>query len=82
VNALGAPRSAFATDEDNALTVFMTTGGEQLESVTQLDLVNGANPALVLKANGEPEIIQFRDVTTNPDGSSTLKGLLRGRRGH
>jgi hypothetical protein len=81
VNALGIPRSAFATDEDNALTVFMITGGEQLESVSQVDLVNGANPALVLKANGEPEIIQFRDVATNPDGSFTLKGLLRGRRG-
>jgi hypothetical protein len=35
----------------------------------------------VLKANGEPEIIQFRDVVTDPDGSLTLKGLLRGRRG-
>lgn len=81
VNALGAPRSAFATDEDNTLTLFMTTGAEQLESVTQLDLVNGANPALVLKANGEPEIIQYRDVVTNPDGSFTLRGLLRGRRG-
>ncbi|WBQ12890.1 phage tail protein [Hyphomonadaceae bacterium BL14] len=81
VNALGAPRSAFCTDEDNALRVFMTTGGERLESVTQEALVNGANGALLLKANGEPEIIQFRDVTLNPDGSYTLTGLLRGRRG-
>lgn len=80
-NALGIPRSPFATDEDNWLTVFIITGAEQLESVTQLDLVNGANPVLVLKANGEPEIIQFRDVTNNPDGSFTLKGLWRGRRG-
>ena len=59
----------------------MTTGGERLESVTQEALVNGANAALVLKANGEPEIIQFREVTLNPDGSYTLTGLLRGRRG-
>jgi hypothetical protein len=81
VNALGPPRSAFATDEDNPLTLVMATGGDRLESVTQLDLVNGANPALVLKANGEAEIIQFRDVVTNPDGSFTLQGLLRGRRG-
>jgi hypothetical protein len=80
-NALGAPRSPFGTDEDNSLTVFMTTGGELLESVTQEALVNGANAALVLKANGEPEIIQFRDVTLNPDGSYRLNGLLRGRRG-
>jgi hypothetical protein len=80
-NALGSPRSPFGTDEDNSLTVFMTTGGERLESVTQEALVNGANAALVLKANGEPEIIQFRDVMLNPDGSYTLNGLLRGRRG-
>jgi hypothetical protein len=80
-NALGSPRSPFGTDEDNSLTVFMTTGGERLESVTQEALVNGANAALVLKASGEPEIIQFRDVTLNPDGSYTLRGLLRGRRG-
>jgi hypothetical protein len=81
VNALGAPRSPFGTDEENSLTVFMTTGGERLESVTQEALVNGANAALVLKANGEPEIIQFRDVALNADGSYTLTGLLRGRRG-
>ncbi|PKP79147.1 MAG: hypothetical protein CVT81_00190 [Alphaproteobacteria bacterium HGW-Alphaproteobacteria-3] len=80
-NAPGAPRSPFGTDEENSLTVFMATGGERLESVTQEALVNGANAALVLKANGEPEIIQFRDVTLNPDGSCMLTGLLRGRRG-
>ncbi|MCV0351592.1 MAG: phage tail protein [Nitratireductor sp.] len=80
-NALGTPTSPFATDETNSLTVFMTTGGERLESVTQDSMLSGANAALVLKANGEPEIIQFRDVTLNPDGSYTLSGLLRGRRG-
>jgi hypothetical protein len=80
-NALGTPTSPFATDEMNSLTVFMTTGGERLESVTQDSMLSGANAALVLKVGGEPEIIQFRDVTLNPDGSYTLSGLLRGRRG-
>ena len=80
-NALGEPSSPFSTDEANTLTVFMTTGAEKLESVSQLEMVNGANGAVVLKANGEPEIIQYRDVTENPDGSFTLSGLLRGRRG-
>jgi hypothetical protein len=59
----------------------MTTGGERLESVTQAAMLNGANAALLLKTNGEPEVIQFRDVTLNLDGSFTLSGLLRGRRG-
>ena len=76
-----APRSPFATDEANALTVFMTTGADRLESTTQEAMLNGANAALLLKANGEPEILQFREVTDNPDGSFTLTGLLRGRRG-
>jgi len=74
-------QSPFATDETNSLTVFMTTGGERLESVTQAAMLNGANAALLVKTNGEPEVIQFRDVALNPDGSFTLQGLLRGRRG-
>lgn len=81
VNALGAPRSPFCTDDDNRLNVFMTVGGDRLESVTQEALVNGANAAVLLKAGGEPEILQFRDVAFNADGSYTLSGLLRGRRG-
>jgi hypothetical protein len=80
-HALGSTGSPFSTDEVNSLRVFMTTGGERLESVTQAAMLNAANAALLLKANGEPEVIQFRDVTLNPDGSFTLTGLLRGRRG-
>jgi hypothetical protein len=80
-NALGSPALQFSTDEVNSLRVFMTTGGERLESVTQAAMLNGANAALLLKANGEPEVIQFRDVALNPNGSFTLTGLLRGRRG-
>lgn len=80
-NALGSPASPFSTDEINSLTIFVTTGGEQLESVSQEAMLAGANAALLLKGKGEPEIVQFRDVTLNPDGSYTLSGLLRGRRG-
>ncbi|MEI4235274.1 phage tail protein, partial [Roseovarius sp. D22-M7] len=47
-NALGTPTSPFATDETNSLTVFMTTGGDRLESVTQDAMLGGANAALVL----------------------------------
>ncbi len=81
ISALGSPASAFATDEVNELQVFMTTGAERLESVTQEAMLNGANAALLLKANGEPEIIQFRNVTPLATGGFALRGLLRGRRG-
>lgn len=80
-NALGAPTSPFATDEMNSLRVFMATGGDRLESVTQEALLNGANAALLIKSNGEPEILQFREAALQPDGSYVLSGLLRGRRG-
>ena len=59
----------------------MSRFGERLESVTQETMRKGANAALLMKANGEPEVIQFHDLTRNPDGSFTLTGLLRGRRG-
>jgi hypothetical protein len=82
LNALGPPPlSPFCTDEQNTLTVAMTAGGDVLESITQEAMLNGANPALVIKANGEAEVIQFRDVSVNPTGTYTLSGLLRGRRG-
>lgn len=81
VNALGVPDMVFGTDEENTLTVFMTTGADNLISVSQLEMLNGANAAVLLRTDGTPEIIQYRDVTENDDGSYTLSGLLRGRRG-
>ena len=81
VNALPAPASPFKTDEDNSLTVYMEAHEDQLESITQLQMLNNSNAALLLTSDGKPEIIQFRDVTFNADSTVTLSGLLRGRRG-
>ncbi|TGN62339.1 hypothetical protein E4L95_07075 [Paracoccus liaowanqingii] len=81
VKPLGDPAAVFATDEVNELHVFMTTGADRLESVTQEAMLNGANAALLIKASGEPEIIQFREVTPLAGGGFVLRGLLRGRRG-
>jgi hypothetical protein len=63
-------------DEGGTLTVTFLHPDMTLESRPHLAVLNGANAALV----GE-EIIQFRNATLNPDGSYTLAGLLRGRRG-
>ena len=81
LNALAAPASAFCTDETNVLRIAMIAGGEALESVSQEVMLNGANAALLIKPNGEPEIIQFRDVTFDGPNTYSLRGLLRGRRG-
>lgn len=81
-NILGDVADPFSTDEINTLKVFMVVGSNELSSITQLEMVNGANPAALIHSNGvDVEIIQFRDVATNADGSFTLSGLLRGRRG-
>lgn len=74
VNTLGAFAGGNIPDELNRLTVRLTTG--QLSSVTYPAFIGGAQLAVVGN-----EIIFFRDATLNPDGSYTLQGLMRGRRG-
>ena len=45
-NALGATATPFQTDRTNTLTVSMTAGGDRLRTVTELEMLNGANRAL------------------------------------
>src|SRR3990167_1256606 len=47
-----------------------------LSSQSELNVLNGANAALI-----GSEIVQFKTATLNADGSYTLSELLRGRRG-
>lgn len=56
------------------LSVTLSTG--ELESVSQADLANGLNKALVGN-----EIIQFQSATLTGTNTYTLGGLVRGRRG-
>jgi hypothetical protein len=51
-------------------------GADQISSVTQLEMLNGANAALVGN-----EIVQFRDAVEVREGVFEFTGLLRGRRG-
>jgi hypothetical protein len=62
-------------DEVNTLDVTVDQGGE-LESFTALEVMNGANGALV----GD-ELIQFRTAVVVSGNKWRLSGLLRGRRG-
>jgi len=62
-------------DEVNTLTVLLLDDN-QLQSVTQLAVLNGANAALVGN-----EVIQFTTATLVQPGQYTLSGLLRGRLG-
>lgn len=71
---LGPPRSPWTWDNVNTLTVKLTVGS--FASATALQVLNGSNAILV----GQ-ELIQFTTATANSDGTVTLSGLLRGRRG-
>jgi hypothetical protein len=79
-NALGAPASVWTWDDVNTLTVWMMSG--EPESATDLEVLNGANRAVLLTpSTGTLELIQWRDAVQNTNGSWTLSRLLRGRRG-
>lgn len=62
-------------DEINTITVILVGSG-QLQSVTEIAVLNGANAALIGN-----EIIQFRTATLIEPGKYILSGLLRGRLG-
>lgn len=82
INTLADAAKPFATDRVNTLTVGMTQGGDNLASITYLQMMNGANAAAVFNPlTGLVEIVQFMNVTQNADGTFTLDTLLRGRRG-
>lgn len=76
-----SPRAVFATDDDSVLSLAMVVGSGRLESVTQDAMLNGANAALLLRADGTPEIVQFREAVIAAEDSFILRGFLRGRRG-
>ena len=78
INALPDTDTPFQTDTSSALRVAMVSGA--LASVTALDMLNGANRAALIGADGVAEIIQFQDAVLE-DGVYTLTNLLRGRRG-
>lgn len=72
-NAMGAfTQNVF--DETNFVNVQLQNG--TLSSATELAVLNGAN---VCALNNE--IFQFKTATLEADGTYTLSGLLRGRRG-
>ncbi len=63
-------------DLGNELIVRLDNDDHNLSGVTADAVLNGANVAWV-----GGEIIQYQNVTLEPDGSYRLQGLLRGRRG-
>jgi len=79
---LGAPPSTSdVLDGANTLTVVLTKSSDTLDSITDSELLGGANLAWVGRADGSRgELIQFKTATLVTPGTYTLSGLLRGRR--
>lgn len=72
----------FTWDDGNTLTVVLNYSGAELESLTDLDILNGSNAAYLGSADGQNgEIIQFVDATLIAPKTYTLSRLLRGRLG-
>ena len=63
-------------DTINSVTIRLINQDFSIGSKTELQVLNGENVALL-----GSEIIQWKDVIQNPDGSFILSNLLRGRRG-
>jgi hypothetical protein len=63
-------------DQINAVTVVIGIGGGELESASELSVLNGANDALI-----GSELVQFENADLVSANTYTLSGLLRGRRG-
>lgn len=73
--ALGTFDGGNVFDEANGVTVTIHSGGT-LSSATTLQVLNGANAALL----GD-EVLQFRTATLVGTNTYRLSGMLRGRRG-
>ena len=82
LNVLGDPASPWRTDTENTLLVEWFHGEDRVESVTRESLLQGSNAAIVVKANGDIEIIQFQTAVQNEDDDNwVLSNLFRGVRG-
>jgi hypothetical protein len=77
--APAAPASPWVWDDVNTIDVSLTTG--DLDSATDLEVLNGTNAAALVGADGQAEIIQFATVTPLGGNAYRLSRLLRGRRG-
>jgi hypothetical protein len=79
--ALGNTATPFGTDRVNTIEVTMVVGTPG--SVTELEMLNGANRALIIDPDGSVEVIAWANATHEGGASRTytLHTLLRGLRG-
>lgn len=69
----------FGTNEQQEIRVALIHG--ILETVSQAEMLEGANTAVIFQSTDQAEVVQFREAHLQEDGTYILRGLLRGRRG-
>jgi hypothetical protein len=79
--ALPDPVTTATWNPDQSFNVTMISGSDELQTRTQLEVLNGANVGAVIRRNGSAELVQWTTVVDNGDGTFTLSNLLRGQRG-
>lgn len=80
-SAVGPEPLAFASDDQNSINIEVESGStDDFVSISYLEQMNGGN-LCVFGRPGRWEVISFRTVTDNGDGTLKLSGLQRGLRG-
>ena len=72
---------AFSGRIDFARTITVRLYDGELQSISRLQMLNGANVAAVLTASGVWEVLQFENAVETAPSVWTLSGLLRGQLG-
>ena len=72
--------SRYAQDWINTLSVSLHPGADDLDSVEHEQIIEGANAAAILYADGTVEIVQFETATETATRTYDLTGLMRGRK--
>lgn len=81
-NTLGDPPiDPFITDRTNTLDISVVVGADRFSSVSELDVRNEANYVVVIRSDGEVELLQFQTAAVIGDAAVRLSNLTRGRRG-
>jgi len=75
-NALADVADPFVWDEGNTLNIRMLDTADSLTTATEAQVLDGANAGVL----GD-EIIQWKNVVAESDGTYTISGLVRGRKG-
>lgn len=68
-------------DMANTLTIQLENPADNLSSLEDLSVLNGANALALKTPSGEFEVLQFANAQLNGDGTYTISRLLRGQLG-